>query len=295
MKHARSIVLVLLSAVCLAHVLRYHPTATLSDSVVHQTTGCRSRRQHDLQPNSNVSRTSAKGIVLFYHIAKTGGTTIRRNFARAGNVHYVLAKGIPEKQIDAVFTHKRRKRVLFVEFHKDSPGLPQLDRYVHEWRLRSQQLQIPFFAFTLLRDPVSLHVSAYTFFHHKGTSSGRSDSQLIVESAVPNRQCRVLFHGQGGTANLPDVTADNCRQVQQHLCSNWDWVGSTESLNSSTFPMLYIRIHREPWSQQHVVVSANVQHKNYSFSKQTRQKLERLSRLDRELYNAFRETDFDWQ
>lgn len=302
MKHGRSIVLLLLSWWCLFRLLRSYPTASTvgDDFIVRDDGGCRSRdyvRHQQQFTNNSTSSSVTPGIVLFYHIAKTGGTTIRRNFAPLDHVHYVLAKGIPEKQIEAVLNGKQqnKKTILFVEFHKDSSGVPQLAGYIQDWRRRSQQRNIRFFAFTLLRDPIALHVSAYTFLHpeamgNSDRSSGPALEEQLLEGARPNRQCRVLYHGQGPVAlTTAVVSARECEQVRHHLCHDWDWVGTTEQLNTSTFPILYQFIHYTTRPEHVVVKSANVQPKTFSISNHTRQRLEQLSRLDQTLYNVFSE------
>lgn len=268
-------------------------------------------------------------VILFYHIAKTGGTTIRRAFAgTTSHVKYVLAKGVPHRQVGAFLERQKhrgmrqsgshgskRRMVLFIEFHGISPGLSELSKWMPIWRSQCEEQNLRFFAFTLLRDPVALHISAFTFFHHRddddpmtktsSTNTPSKQEQLLLQTALPNRQCRVLHHGQGRKQRAPHlhsaVTPAQCHSVQHHLCRDWDWVGTTEQLSASTLPALVSLVHGASSSTApsspllattttaSSIAPANVQNRTVTVSHEVRQRLQDLSALDWELYRFFQQ------
>lgn len=70
----------------------------------------------------------------------------------------------------------------------------------------------------------------------------------LVKSAVPNRQCLTYSRGQHeakpfGKTLGPDINKMDYRQVHDRLWNDWDWVGLTEELNSTTLPMLSHMLH----------------------------------------------------
>ena len=260
--------------------------------------------------HNNMTQGDNGAVILFYHIAKTGGTTIRRAFANVSHVRYVLAKkNVPHRQVDAFLKVQQnnkhngitRRKVLFLEFHGISPGLSELSERIISWRSQCTEKNIRFFAFTLLRDPVALHISAFTFFRHddnkamaRNTSSSFALLQdQLLQTALPNRQCGVLHHGQGNklSPSLSAVTSAQCDNVRQHLCREWDWVGTTEQLNTSTLPALHSIVHGTSAEVATVssinIASANVQNWTVTVSQDTRQRLQNLSILDWELYKFF--------
>lgn len=196
------------------------------------------------------------GIVLFYHIPKTGGTTVRNNLQQHGNVTVFRAlrrKDIAtmDQLVEAVL-ERSRKHVLFIELHGNMPGLPDLQQQLQNWRRRAAQQNIPFFAFTLLREPVAFHVSYFVHFHSLGCHWNWCERQLYDTSRVdallqhaiqPHHQCHILWYGQRGnkqrSATPQPISSEQCRRIHtDYLANDWDWVGTTEQLQNVTLPLL---------------------------------------------------------
>ena len=150
------------------------------------------------------------GLVIFYHLPKTGGTFIRDTLI---NANIPIERVFSTKQLLGNKYGERIQKILsglttellVLELHGRFVGIPQLP--IRQWRDTALRHNVPFFAFTLLRDPVAFHDSYFAFFHRKGcqqrwcepmTYDEMSESHLL-ESLVPNKQCRALVSWSAGT------------------------------------------------------------------------------------------------
>lgn len=103
-------------------------------------------------------------VVVYYHFRKMGGTSVRDVFARDGRyavVPYCLPESAAVARVKASVLSGNRS--VFWENHC-APKLPDAPRTVA--LLRAQLAgRARVFAFTTLRDPVSLVPSEYNYFH----------------------------------------------------------------------------------------------------------------------------------
>lgn len=268
-------------------------------------------------PRHQFPQFNDSGVVLFYHLAKTGGVTIEQHFNKLNHLEYVRVWDEPGfnevcKDIDAILTGEK-KQVLFVEMHGGEPktslpGIIELHPLIQTWRTLSQHSNVPFFSFTMLREPVSIHTSAFLFFHRRRCSASWCSKKRkfsprqenIEKSATPNRQCMTLARGQHhedywiNTGSKP-VTEQECLQVEMLLRQDWNWVGRTENMSDTTLPMLMNMLYyHTDKSGLTNVESFNVHHKPKSptidpqkLGNKTKQALLELSVLDTKLYDSF--------
>lgn len=233
------------------------------------------------------------GVVIFYHVAKTGGSTVRNLFqtvVQTGRNHHTYhryknplnrgrtaansthespsASCVPGERKEKLLRHLDmavqyvlnssttmhqvglQQQTLLLEIHGGSPGLLELATYLKKWRNLSQLRNKPFFAFTLVREPISYAFSYFKFFHVNCTRSWCEHDQLdpteedAISSAIPNRQCFLLAHlsAIGGMHpsfyNKCSVTKELCNDVYQIMREHLDWVGTTEALSNDSLPLL---------------------------------------------------------
>jgi len=313
-------------------------------------------------PSSTLSSTSSLGkfpsfhhggVILFYHLPRTGGTTIREYFRQQQryasssssssslnsttleaqvrhNIQY-LRVSIPrdwvtaEARIEAVLTRRQlqqsaqsppqqdqREEIVFVELHGRIPGLPYWHDRIQQWRQLSLQHNVPLFTFTVVREPIAFSLSYFVHFHGKDCIWNWCERILyndkytweenLLNSVVSNHQCQVLLLGQmENKKHAPprrNVTEEECRRdVLYYLRTDWDWVGSTDELDTTTLPLLHQLLQPPP--PQHIkqgtngVNSDNKMHmiwNNHTHTKyktldhQTRTSILKRSQFDHDLY-----------
>jgi Sulfotransferase family len=285
------------------------------------------------------------GIMVFYHVYKTGGSTVTglmSDLAKADEeeekyffmrVRKSVPWGIAKM---AVKRAANQNKTVMCELHvqypsKEFPTLVELVPTLVKWRAEAERRGVPFFAFTVLREPVAHSISFFNFFHVAGRDDGQAwnpfrtlapTEKNYLKSFQGNRQCHLMDADANGVIKSPvaglrpaavafrqelpsyesdDVHRDeNCRyrKVRDALFGTMDWVGTTESLQTETLPLLSTILLNDPavgWNQtSKKVFSANVRVgtigiKREGLSESTLAHVERETKLDRWLYEEARE------
>ena len=250
------------------------------------------------------------GVMLFYHIPKSGGTSIRK-FLGPKKVNVVRAMYKSElesckERIGMVLNGTRTER-LFAELHGDIPGIPELHNSIAEWRRLSAESGVPFFAFTVVREPISFHRSYFMHFHGPKCTDDWCEKEIyaineenFVRSLQPNQQCRELFHGQREEKRNSPATPlhdpkRNCAEVQHLLESDWDWVGTTERMQKVTLPLL-TKILFDNETMGLVATRRNYK-THYSrlsnISETAQQQVRQQAEFDLEIYDHWAEKEFN--
>jgi hypothetical protein len=195
------------------------------------------------------------GVVLFHHIAKTGGITIRKTFDRRhgilmkrGRTRIGMIKDVIPDIKEMLGSNNTKfirspKKILFVELHGyDIPGLMTWSSKINSWRKLAAANNRSFFMFSLLREPISAQVSYFNFFnvppcngtwcleqYHNATESD------FLGALHPNNQCRsfVRFPQYG-----PPPNQTECNAAYDWILQNMDWIGTMEEMNTVTLPLL---------------------------------------------------------
>lgn len=145
------------------------------------------------------------GIIVFYHIYKTGGSTVGKmlhelfqrdklkheqlfnhkndsgttssnlssNAAKASKLFFTMIRKHIDWERDCVTVMniaQNQKKLMMLELHVEYPApnfpsLVELAPTIQRWRAASKDRGIDFFAFTLIREPIPHALSFFNFFH----------------------------------------------------------------------------------------------------------------------------------
>lgn len=254
-------------------------------------------RHRTLAQETTLFWRQQRGLVIFYHLPKTGGTFVRDT---------LIQNNIP---VERVFSSKQllgnkygdriqklltgeASELLVLELHGRFDGIPQLP--IRTWRDMAHQHGVPFFAFTLLRDPVAFHDSYFYFFHRPGCEYRWCEPNIydemnennLLDSLVPNKQCELLYHGQlelkWNITEDRSVSKAQCDVVEKVLSDDWNWVGTTEQISKTTMPILFrLLLNQDPPNH-----AAFVRHVKVVHSLRTIKAIREISWMDQHLYTS---------
>jgi hypothetical protein len=254
------------------------------------------------------------GLVVFLHIAKSGGTSIRNNFAEKSFENVKVRRIFSEQKLNnaietvewflSVENKKTQaegnEQVMLLELHGNH-GEPMtifdIHPYLQHWRRMAAANGKKVFAFTLLRDPVPFYVSYFNFFKRPDCQFKWCDRPLapelteehLLKTMVPNHQCQYLARKMRKRKNaLFPVTEAECDSVYHQMQADLDWIGTTEAMQETTLPLLTymfsgnahvgrtLTVHNKQSNERTLSVSA--------LSSTGRQRIHESSLFDRELY-----------
>lgn len=171
------------------------------------------------------------GIIFFYHIYKTGGSTVGKMMhsmsMRRQNIHFTMIR----KTVDwknclwALNMAEHDQKLVLLEFHVEYPAptfpsLVEMAPIIERWRTEAHKRDLGFFAFTLVREPVAHAISFFNFFSVGMTAPSDTKEwnpfrtmapteKNLMHSFVGNRQCQMLGVDPESTASVPtDILRD---------------------------------------------------------------------------------------
>ncbi|GKZ00187.1 hypothetical protein MPSEU_000971700 [Mayamaea pseudoterrestris] len=199
------------------------------------------------------------GIFYFLHIPKVGGTSMRDHFAKSVDKLIVIRnKGQLLKHLPKIqhwTSHGTSGKIIAIETHtNDVPAWSAaLHEHVQSWRNAANRHNVSFFAFTLVREPLSFATSAFNYYYLKSRvnkTSGeayqlaQATSTELVDTLLHNPICSFLSRGgfyyailDGGIRHEHNRKRLNDEQTRQHcdtayqtLVDGMDWIGTTDKL-----------------------------------------------------------------
>ena len=244
--------------------------------------------QHDSesrQPHYKIHKDShaSGGIVFFMHVPKTGGDAMQRNMMNHSNVEYSFGIGndrfnrLKRRMEQVVMTGTDNDSIFWAEAHTAVPSFLSIVKSdLMRWRATAQQ------------NGVTWAISSFEYNCVAIKRCGRppETEDSLLQISVANPQCSYLSKGWHELQRKAswDPSPEDCNQVYDTLLDQMDWVGTMEAYNETLHVPEEImgRDVLSTWKKY------NVGHGKLNpstVSNNTLEYLERISWLDRELYN----------
>jgi len=295
-----------------------------STSTATQATVSKQEEQPKMLPTvigNKTNNSNGGGIIIFYlHIPKTGGTTQMAPFVSHPDWMYRMVYGQSKqeryrKELYQILASRQQQPQqqqqplrIYYEYHAGTaspymmPGGIRDD--LKQWKQMAKEQNISSFALTVLRNPLDFAISHFNFYHagnkpnKRFTHRPKATLQDFLLEVLPNPQC--LFCHQGETAyekqpqsehqnrNKFNMSQQQCEDVYNAFMEDMDWIGTTETLSTETFPILE-RIGRIRYCPER----RNPSHSKFKKRHLTPQALEyvrTITSYDQSIYDRIRRT-----
>ena len=166
-----------------------------------------------------------------------------------------------------------------------------------------------FFAFSMLRQPISFHVSYMNFFQNAKCTKrwchpplfANLTEENLLKSFLPNHQCLIMARKDDRKLQRnsiqPPLAQHECtdilgvlrRRNQNGIAFDWDWIGTLETLQNTTMPLLsYMLTGTTQYAKSNT--TSNIQHSTRALkvshlSEAGRTQIQQESQWDVDLYN----------
>ena len=164
--------------------------------------------------------------------------------------------------VDRLVQNGTQGRIVAVETHDQNvPPYHQLSHKIREWKRTAAQNNVPFFVATLLREPVSMQISAFNYYYVAPWKRLANDTVAdFLDTLLDNPICSFLHNGGMFFDNLDrkhpeirnrrsklnrELQKQHCDLVYELLLSDMDFVGTTDRLETETLPLFRYLFHRK--------------------------------------------------
>ena len=142
-------------------------------------------------------------------------------------------------------------KVYFEHHAGNAPSYLMVRQQLQNWRAKAQELGVPFFAFTMYREPVSFALSHFNYYHTRNFQKKGHNyfphptEQDFLNTTLPSPQCLFMSRteltyrsSEKHQALRQGFSETECETSYQALLEDMDWVGVTERMVEETFPLL---------------------------------------------------------
>lgn len=277
------------------HGARSRATSITSDyyakvSSLHNSSSINTNATNESTSIELPSLTTTGGIIIFLHVPKTGGTTIRRTYQNRDHVTYLFSNRrdkydtlVPRvnEWVQTGPSNNEKAgnsghRIGILEIHaRNNPTFLSICDQLHQWKATAKEHKVPFFAFTVLREPERFGLSYFNYYHGMRWEKRRFEflpspnmtDANFIRTMHSNPQCLFLARSeQAYQKNFPELrqnlTRGECNQAYDCLRQTMDWIGTTERLINETLPLLHQLIDGKAISSQRSATTPG--HPNHS-------------------------------
>jgi len=229
--------LLLLATALLASLMQVQCSVAEEDSTTTTTvdasgTTVDTEASYEEQHPLNLPNMENGGIFVYFHLYKTGGSSITELVVETiGD----LSEELKDDELShVVFTNNREdmtmedikesiqmvrngNRAVFYNFHVEFPStmyptLVEAAPILRAWRDYCDSQGVPFFLMTVLREPLGHALSFFNFFHvavdeedwSPFTGDLEPTEENFLKTYVPNRLCHLMYDDAHGILEAPD-------------------------------------------------------------------------------------------
>jgi hypothetical protein len=216
--------------------------------------------------------------IIFLHIGKTGGTTLRR----------VIRRQYPEREIMLVRAVRRPREETLADFAALPAAERSRPRLIMGHTVFGLHEMVPGGAtyITMLRDPRALALSQYDYVrrtpgHRHHADALRMSLREYVDSGIAPEMSNSQTRALAGAVDVPygESPPELLDQAKRHVEQHFTAVGLTERFDES----LVLLGHVFGWSRLHYV-RAKVGPRHLEPDSETQQRIDQLNALDLQLY-----------